>query len=82
MDGNASCRARALHDLSNRPLSFISKCELGERRVDPIDLWKLAGIYEKPLEYFYPVRASRPGRPRHELGLISLVPWLINPVLA
>ena len=40
----------------NRPLSFVSKCELGERRLDPIDLRDFADLYEKPLDFFYPVR--------------------------
>jgi transcriptional regulator with XRE-family HTH domain len=41
-----------------RPLSFVSKCELGERRIDPIDLLKLADLYDKPYEYFLPRRRS------------------------
>ncbi len=47
----------------NRPLSFVSKCELGERRIDPIDLDKLAELYGKPFEYFLPRRKPqvRPG---------------------
>jgi transcriptional regulator with XRE-family HTH domain len=32
--------------------SFISKCELGERRVDVIELQKLARIYDKSIAYF------------------------------
>ena len=47
----------------NRPLSFVSKCELGERRIDPIDLDKLAELYDKPLDYFLPKRQPR-GKPR------------------
>ena len=42
-----------------RPLSFVSKCELGERRIDPIDLDKLAELYGKPFEYFLPQRKPR-----------------------
>jgi transcriptional regulator with XRE-family HTH domain len=41
-----------------RPLSFVSKCELGERRIDPIDLGKFATLYDKPFEYFIPRRRS------------------------
>jgi transcriptional regulator with XRE-family HTH domain len=37
-----------------RPLSFVSKCELGERRIDPIDLLDFADLYGKPFEYFFP----------------------------
>jgi transcriptional regulator with XRE-family HTH domain len=47
-----------------RPLSFVSKCELGERRIDPIDLAKFADLYDKPLEYFYPNRRARTGKPK------------------
>ena len=48
-----------------RPVSFVSKCELGERRMDPIDLKRFADLFEKPLEYFYapPVGRRRRGRP-------------------
>jgi transcriptional regulator with XRE-family HTH domain len=47
--------ARAL----GRPLSFVSKCELGERRIDPIDLEKFAELYDKPFNYFFPPRVAR-----------------------
>ncbi len=32
--------------------SFISKCELGERHVDFVELEQLAKIYEKDLSFF------------------------------
>ncbi len=32
--------------------SFLSKCELGERRLDVIELQKLARIYGKSIAYF------------------------------
>jgi transcriptional regulator with XRE-family HTH domain len=32
--------------------SFISKCELGERRLDYVELRKLAKIYRKPMSFF------------------------------
>jgi ribosome-binding protein aMBF1 (putative translation factor) len=32
--------------------SFISKCELGERRVDYVELQKLAVIYRKSISFF------------------------------
>jgi transcriptional regulator with XRE-family HTH domain len=37
--------ARALH----RTQAFVSKCELGERRIDPVDLQDFAVLYRKPL---------------------------------
>ena len=40
-----------------RPLSFVSKVELCERRIDPADLLKFADLYGKQIEYFYPPRA-------------------------
>jgi transcriptional regulator with XRE-family HTH domain len=46
-----------------RPLSFVSKCELGERRIDPIDLQDFANLYDKPFDYFLPRR-----RPRGKAG--------------
>jgi transcriptional regulator with XRE-family HTH domain len=46
-----------------RPLSFVSKCELGERRIDPIDLRKFADLYDKPFEYFVPRKRPR-GKPK------------------
>jgi transcriptional regulator with XRE-family HTH domain len=38
----------------DRPQSFVSKCESGERRVDVVELEQFATLYEKPLSYFLP----------------------------
>ena len=35
-----------------KPHSFISKCELGERRLDIIELQRIAKIYGKTISYF------------------------------
>ena len=35
-----------------KPQSYISKCEACERRVDLLELTKLAKIYNKPIAYF------------------------------
>ncbi len=37
-----------------RPQSFVTKCELGERRIDPIELQTFAALYRKRLGYFLP----------------------------
>jgi len=37
-----------------RHQSYVTKCELGERRIDPIDLQRFARLYRKPLSYFLP----------------------------
>lgn len=42
--------ARAL----GRPQSFVAKCELGERRLDPIDLLEFARLYRRSVSYFLP----------------------------
>ena len=33
---------------------FVSKCESGERRIDPIDLADFAKVYRKPVSFFIP----------------------------
>ncbi len=38
-----------------KPHSFISKCELGERRVDFVELQMLAKLYGKSLSFFLTV---------------------------
>jgi len=40
----------------SKSTSFISKCELGERRLDYVELQKLAKIYRKPVSFFNPPR--------------------------
>lgn len=35
-----------------RNQTFVSKIELGERRVDPVELRHLAEIYGKPISFF------------------------------
>jgi transcriptional regulator with XRE-family HTH domain len=47
-----------------RPLSFVSKCELGERRIDPIDLERFAELYAKPFQYFFAPKRGRGGTKR------------------
>lgn len=37
-----------------RPTSWLSKCELGERRLDPIDLQELANVYGVQLSELLP----------------------------
>jgi transcriptional regulator with XRE-family HTH domain len=35
-----------------KPLSYVSKCELGERRVDFVEAVDFASLYGKKLSYF------------------------------
>jgi transcriptional regulator with XRE-family HTH domain len=35
-----------------RPQTWVSKCELGERRVDFVELEDIAGACERPLTFF------------------------------
>jgi transcriptional regulator with XRE-family HTH domain len=35
-----------------KPTSYVSKCELGERRVDVVELVAFARLYRRPLKYF------------------------------
>lgn len=37
-----------------RRQAYVSKCELGERRMDPIDLADFARIYGQPIAAFIP----------------------------
>ena len=38
--------------LLEKPQSYISKCESGERRVDIVELQIFSSIYNKPLTFF------------------------------
>lgn len=46
--------ARAL----GRTQAFVSKCELGERRIDPIDLQDFAELYGTPIPLLIPPRRT------------------------
>jgi len=42
----------------HRPPSFIAKVEIGERRLDALELDDLAAIYGKAVAWFIPSRAK------------------------
>lgn len=44
-----------VNERMGKPHSFISKCELGERRVDFVELQTLAKIYGKSISFFLTV---------------------------
>jgi len=50
---NAGLSQRDVARQLRRPQSFVSKCEVGERRIDPVELQVFAAIYGKPLQFFY-----------------------------
>ena len=35
-----------------KPQSYVSKVESGERRIDPIELARIASTYGKPISFF------------------------------
>jgi transcriptional regulator with XRE-family HTH domain len=49
---DAGLTQRDVNDRMGKPHSFISKCELGERRVDFVELQILARIYGKNISFF------------------------------
>ncbi len=42
----------AVADALGKPQTYVSKCELGERRVDFVELEDFAAVYGLPLDYF------------------------------
>lgn len=41
-----------------RPQSYVNKCELGERRIDPVELQRFAKLYRWRLSWFLPPSAG------------------------
>jgi transcriptional regulator with XRE-family HTH domain len=49
---------REVAEALGRPVSYVSKCELAERRMDPIDLLQFARVYGEPITHFLPNEVS------------------------
>ena len=48
----ASLRAEDVAQKFNKPQSYVSKIERGERCIDIVELKAFARLYQKPLDYF------------------------------
>jgi len=48
----AKLKQSEVNKLMGKPRTFISKCELGERRVDFVELQFLSKIYRKTIAFF------------------------------
>jgi len=53
---DSGMKQSVVNELMGKPRTFISKCELGERRVDFVELQFLAKIYRKNLSFFITAR--------------------------
>lgn len=49
---NSGLTQKEVSEKLKKPQSYISKCESGERRVDPVELKMFAKIYNKQINYF------------------------------
>lgn len=47
--------------------AFVSKCESGERRMDPVELADFAELYGKPMSFFFTTN-DNPSRGRNAQG--------------
>mgnify|MGYP001046522073 CR=1 FL=1 len=45
---------RAVAQALDKPQSYVSKCESGERRVDVVELQAFAALYRRSIESFLP----------------------------
>lgn len=49
---DAGLTQQEVADVLDRPQTWVSKCEIGERRVDFVELEELAEVYGKALDWF------------------------------
>jgi len=56
----AGLTQKQVADLLQKPQSYVSKSESGERRVDIVELAEFARIYGKPFGYFLEIEKRPP----------------------
>jgi len=58
----AGLTQKQVAELLQKPQSYVSKSESGERRIDVVELTEFARIYNKPLDYFVEMDKGIPGQ--------------------
>jgi len=58
----AGLTQKQVAELLQKPQSYVSKSESGERRIDIVELTEFARIYNKPLDYFVGMDRGIPGQ--------------------
>ena len=56
----AGLTQKQVAELLQKPQSYVSKSESGERRIDVVELVEFARAYKKPLNYFVDIDKGMP----------------------